>query len=103
MTGCNDRLTVHSSGRLLAPLHCSDDWEKHHLHVKTAWSDDNGRTWPHAKRKIILHDPAKSTDYPSVMYRGNEVWITLRISSGAGVLQGLTGTGLVRVPLAWLE
>jgi hypothetical protein len=229
MTGCNDRLTVHSSGRLLAPLHCSDDWEKHHLHVKTAWSDDNGRTWrttktklalpyvrwledienktrkiglesgphepgiaeradgslimtmrtpmgtqffaesfdrgetwtdprslelvsplapanlsripgttkllmvwtpnyesgkgmmgkrntimacvsddggltwPHAKRKIILHDPTKSTDYPSVMYRGNEVWITLRISSGAGVLQGLTGTGLVRVPLAWFE
>jgi hypothetical protein len=223
MTGCNDRLTVHSSGRLLAPLHCSDDWDKHHLHVKTSWSDDHGRTWqttksklelpyvrwesrkiglesgphepgiaeradssllmtlrtpmgtqffsesfdrgetwsdprsleltsplapahlsripgtdkllmiwtpnyesakammgkrntimacvsddggrswPYAKRKIIVHDPTKSTDYPSVLYYGDEVWITLRISSGSGVLQGLTGTGLVRVPLAWLE
>ena len=223
MTGCNDRLTVYSSGRLLAPLPCSNDWEKHHLHVKVSWSDDHGatwkttkqklelpyvrwenrkiglesgphepgiaeradgsllmtmrtpmgtqffaesfdrgetwsdprsleltsplapanlsripgtakllmvwtpnydsakgmmgkrntimacvsddggRTWPHARRKIIIHDPTKSTDYPSVLYHGNEVWITLRISSGAGVLQGLTGTGLVRVPLAWLE
>ncbi len=229
MTGCNDRLTVHSSGRLLAPLHCSEDWDKHHLSVKTSWSDDHGRTWrttkakielpyvrwptdvgqnqrkiglesgphepgiaeradgsllmtmrtpmgtqffsessdrgetwsdprsleltsplapanlsripgtdkllmvwtpnyesaksmmgkrntimacisddggrtwPHAKRKIIVHDPAKSTDYPSVLFRGNEVWITLRVSSGSGVLQGLTGTALVRVPLAWLN
>ena len=229
MTGCNDRLTVLQSGRILAPLHCSDDWDKHHLHVKVSrsddhgrtwqttktklelpyvrwpediggkqrtiplesgphepgiaeradgslimtmrtpmgtqffsesfdrgetWSDprslelisplapahisripgtdkllmvwtpnyesagrlmgkrstimagvsdDGGRTWPHAKRKIILHDTTKSTDYPSVLYRDNEVWITLRISSGAGILQGQTGTGLVRVPLAWLE
>lgn len=228
MTGCNDRLTVLSSGRLLAPLHCSDDWDKHHLHVKTAWSDDHGRTWqtttsaiqlpfvrwldekgqpsrriglesgPHepgiaeradgsllmtmrtpmgtqffsesfdrgetwsdprsleltsplapanltpipgtdkllmvwtpnyesakpmmgrrntiaicvsedggrswplARRKILIHDPGKSTDYPSVLYHRDEVWITLRVSSGAGVLQGLTGTALVRVPLGWI-
>jgi sialidase-1 len=227
MTGCNDRLTVHSSGRLLAPLHCSDDWDKHHLHVKVSRSDDHGRTWqttktklelpyvrwpqdvganqrkislesgphepgiaeradgsllmtmrtpmgtqffsesfdrgetwseprslelisplapanlsripgtdkllmvwtpnyehaaglmgrrntimaavstdggrtwPHAGRKIILHDPTKSTDYASVLYRENEVWITLRTSSGPGVLQGQTGTALVRVPLGW--
>jgi sialidase-1 len=229
MTGCNDRLTVHSSGRLLAPLHCSDDWDKHHLHVKTAWSDDHGRTWrttpekiqlpyvrwldetgkpsrkiglesgPHepgiaeradgsllmtmrtamgtqffaesfdrgqtwtdprslelisplapanltripgtnkllmvwtpnyefakglmgrrntiavcvsddggrswpvARRKILIHDPGKSTDYPSVLYHRDEVWITLRVSSGSGVLQGLTGTALVRVPLRWIH
>lgn len=228
MTGCNDRLSVHSSGRLLAPLHCSDDWDKHHLHVKvsrsddqgrtwqttkskielplvrwmdadgkptrkiglesgphepgiteradgsllmtmrtamgtqffsesfdrgetwsdprslelisplapanvsripgtdkllmvwtpnyesaaflmgkrntimTCVSDDGGRTWPHAQRKILIHDPAKSTDYPSVLYRDGEVWITLRVSSGAGVLNGQTGTALVRVPMAWL-
>jgi Neuraminidase (sialidase) len=223
MTGCNDRLTVHRSGRLLAPLHCSDDWDKHHLHVRVSWSDDHGRTWrttkkkielpyvrwndrkiglesgphepgiaergdgsllmtlrtpmgtqffaesfdrgetwsdprsleltsplapanlsripgtdkllmvwtpnyesaksmmgkrntimvcvsedggrtwPQAKRRILIHDLTKSTDYPSVLFHGDEVWITLRISSGAGVLQGLTGTGLVRVPLGWLS
>lgn len=229
MTGCNDRLTVLHGGRLLAPLHCSDDWENHHLHVKTAWSDDHGRTWrmaatriqlpyvrwldeqgkpnrkmglesgPHepgiaeradgsllmtmrtamgtqffsessdrgetwteprsleltsplapanlsripgtnrllmvwtpnyehakgmmgrrntiavcvsddggrswplARRKILIHDPGKSTDYPSVLYHRDEVWITLRVSSGSGVLQGLTGTALVRVPLKWIQ
>ena len=229
MTGCNDRLTVLEGGRLLAPLHCSDDWDKHHLHVKTAWSDDHGRTWrmtpaklqlpfvrwldekgqpsrkiglesgPHepgiaervdgsllmtmrtamgtqffsestdrgetwtasrslevtsplapanltripgtsqlllvwtpnyehdkflmgrrhtiavcvsddggrswplARRKVLVHDPGKSTDYPSVLYHRDEVWITLRTSSGAGVLEGLTGTALVRVPLQWIR
>jgi hypothetical protein len=222
MTGCNDRLTVLSSGRLVAPLHCSDDWEKHHLHVKVSWSDDNGRTWrttrqklelplvrwpdrprnlesgPHepgvaeradgslvmtmrtpmgtqffsesfdrgetwtdprslelisplapanltripgtdkllmvwtpnyesgagmmgkrntvmtcvsddggrswplARRKVLVHDPRCSTDYPAVLYRGDEVWIMLRASSGPGVLQGQTGTSLMRIPLAWL-
>ena len=221
MTGCNDRLTVLASGRLLAPLHCTPDWEKHHLHVKTAWSDDNGatwqttkqqielpyvrwqgrnialesgphepgiaeradgsllmtmrtamgtqfyaesadrgetwsdprslelisplapanlsripgtnkllmvwtpnyeaakrlmgnrntiiacvsedggRTWPHAKRKVLIHDSSRSIDYPSVLYYKDEVWITLRVSSGPGVLQGKTGTGLMRVPLKW--
>lgn len=227
MTGCNDRLTVHSTGRLLAPLHCSDDWDKHHLHVKVAYSDDHGRnwkmgrsklelplvrwldengqpsrritlesgphepaiaeradgslfmtmrtsmgtqffsesldrgetwtdlrslevisplapaqvtripgsdqllmvwtpnweaagrmmgkrntimaaisddgglTWPHARRKILLHDARASTDYPSVMHHNGEVWITLRVSSGPGILQGQTGTALMRVPLGW--
>jgi Neuraminidase (sialidase) len=227
MTGCNDRLTVHSSGRLLAPLHCTDDWDKHHLHVKTSWSDDNGRTWrttktklelpfvrwldehgeptrkislesgphepgiaeradgsllmtmrtpmgtqffsesfdrgetwsdprslelisplapanlsrilgtdkllmiwtpnyesagrlmgkrntvmacvsedggrtwPHDRRKILLHNADASTDYASVLYHGDEVWITLRVSSGPGILQGQTGTALMRVPLTW--
>jgi Neuraminidase (sialidase) len=223
MTGCNDRLSVLESGRLVAPLHCTDDWDKHHLHVKVARSDDNGatwkttaqkielplvrwpenkpgiesgciepgiaqradgsllmtfrtamgtqffsesadqgetwtaprslelispqapanltripgsndllmvwtpsyeakavlggkrntimvavskdggRSWPHAARKILVHDPEHSIDYPSVLYRGNEVWITLRTSSGAGVLQGLTSTQLMRVPLAWFQ
>jgi sialidase-1 len=54
MTGCNDRLTVLSSGRVLAPLHCSDDWDRHHLHVKVAWSDDNGRTWRTTRTKLEL-------------------------------------------------
>ena len=69
--------------------------------IMTCVSDDGGRTWPHAQRKVLIHDSAKSTDYPSVLYRDSEVWITLRVSSGAGVLNGLTGTALVRVPMAW--
>jgi sialidase-1 len=223
-TGCHDRFTIHSSGRLLAPCHCSDDWDKHHLHVRvalsddlgatwklgepielpyvrwpdgtvkaglesgciepgiaersdgtllmtirtamgtqfksessdrgTTWSDprslevvspvapahlsripgtndllllwtsdfnskaglfgerhtimacvssDGGASWPHARRKLLVQDLTRSIDYPSVLYRGREAWITLRISTGQGVLAGLTSTGLMRVPLSWFQ
>ncbi|MBI3972666.1 MAG: exo-alpha-sialidase [Chloroflexi bacterium] len=44
-TGCHDRLAVLDGGRLVAPLHCTHDWHAHHLAVRCAWSDDNGRTW----------------------------------------------------------
>ncbi len=44
-TGCHDRLTVLDGGRLVAPLHCTQDWHLHHLSVRCAWSDDHGRTW----------------------------------------------------------
>lgn len=243
-TGCHDRFTVHSSGRLLAPCHCTEDWDLHHLHVRVARSDDLGATWqlgdpialpyvrwlasegpahtrftppppstpsapgkqefiqdtesgciepgiaeradgslimtirtamgtqfksesfdrgatwstprsmevvspvapahisrlpgtdkllllwtadydarerlsgqrhtimacvstdggaswPHARRKLLAYDPARSLDYPSVLYREGEAWITLRLSTGQGVLQGMTSTCLMRVPLDW--
>jgi hypothetical protein len=245
-TGCHDRFTVHSSGRLLAPCHCTEDWDLHHLHVRVARSDDLGATWqlgapialpyvrwlasegpegkrgtpapastppaperqefvhniesgciepgmaeradgslimtirtamgtqfksesfdrgetwstprsmevispvapahisrlpgsndllllwtsdydargglmgerhtitacvssdggaswPHARRKILAYDPNRSVDYPSVLYRGDEAWITLRVSTGKGVLQGQTSTCLMRVPLDWFR
>ncbi len=44
-TGCHDRLTVLDGGRLVAPLHCTPDWRRHHLAVRCAWSDDGGRAW----------------------------------------------------------
>jgi hypothetical protein len=44
-TGCHDRLTVLEGGRLVAPLHCTEDWDAHHLVVRTAWSDDEGTSW----------------------------------------------------------
>lgn len=221
MTGCNDRLTVLDTGRLVAPLHCTSDWNKHYLHVKVAWSDDGGgrwtttpkslelpmvrwpdnrvpiesgciepavaqradgsllmtirtamgtqfcsesldrgetwtpprslgivspqapaqltrlpgtgdllllwtpgynaearnggqrhiimacvsrdggRSWPLAARKVLLRDPRRSIDYPSILYRAGEAWITLRVSSGSGILEGRTGVGLMRVPISW--
>lgn len=222
-TGCHDRFVIHSSGRLLAPLHCTEDWDQHHLHVRVARSDDHGKTWelsgpvelpivrwpagsdgsdntesgciepgiaeredgsllmtlrtamgtqfgcesfdagrtwsaprsmeiispvapahisripntsdllmlwtsdydakaplsgerhtlmscvsrdggrswPHANRKILVQDFSRSIDYPSVLYRGAEAIITLRVSSGSGILEGLTSTCLTRVPLHW--
>jgi hypothetical protein len=245
-TGCHDRFTVHSSGRLLAPCHCTEDWDLHHLHVRVSRSDDLGRTWqlgdpitlpyvrwlesegplyrraeppptstpvapggrrfvpdtesgciepgiaertdgsllmtirtamgtqfrsesfdrgvtwstprsmevvspvapahlsrlsgsddllllwtsdydararlsgerhtitacvstdggtswPHTRRKVLAHDPDHSVDYPSVLYKGGEAWITLRTSTGKGVLGGLTSTQLMRVPVAWFR
>lgn len=44
-TGCNDRLTVLSSGRLLTALHITHDWHSHHLYTRVARSDDNGMSW----------------------------------------------------------
>ncbi|MSU73443.1 MAG: exo-alpha-sialidase [Opitutus sp.] len=226
-TGCHDRFTVHSSGRLLAPCHCTEDWDKHHLHVRVGRSDDlgatwqlgepielpyvrwfkpggdgfvqdtesgciepgiaeradgslimairtamgtqfksesfdrgatwstptsmevvspvapahisripgtsdllllwtsdydakarlsgerhtimtcissdGGRSWPHERRKVLAHDPSQSLDYPSLLYKGTEAWITLRRSTGKGVLAGFTSTSLMRVPLAWFR
>ena len=233
-TGCHDRFTVHSSGRLLAPCHCTDDWNGHYLHVRVARSDDagatwtlgepirlpqvhwpansghsvmiesgciepgtveradgsvlmtirtamgtqfksesfdrgetwsaphsmevispvapahlsrlpgsdhllllwnadydpnaplegerhtimscvstdGGRSWPLARRKLLYHDLERSVDYPTVLYRGDTAWITLRISTGespvnkafhhtARVLEGLTSTHLMKVPVTW--
>ena len=69
--------------------------------ISACVSSDGGASWPHARRKVLAHDPGRSIDYPSVLYRGNEVWITLRVSTGKGVLQGRTTTELMRVPLTW--
>ncbi len=223
-TGCHDRFTIHSSGRLLAPCHCSDDWTNHHLHVRvsrsddagvtwvlsdpielprvrwpegsgggslesgciepgiaeradgsllmtirtamgtqfrsessdrgTTWSSprsmevvspvapahlsripgtndllllwtsdfevkkplfgerhtimacvssDGGASWPHARRKLLVHKGDQGIDYPSVLYKGSEAWITLRKSGGRGILSGETTTDLVRVPVAWFQ
>lgn len=223
-TGCHDRFTLHSSGRLLAPCHCTDDWDKHYLHVRVGLSDDLGSTWtlgpsielphvewpagsggkgiesgciepgiaeradgslimtirtamgtqfksesfdrgatwssprsmevispvapahisrlpgsndllllwtsdyeakaglmgerhtitacvssdggaswPHARRKVLAYDSDRSVDYPSVLYKDGEAWITLRVSTGRGVLQGRTSTCLMRVPLDWFR
>ena len=44
-TGGHDRLTVLATGRILAPLHCTDEWNSHYLYVQVARSDDLGQTW----------------------------------------------------------
>lgn len=44
-TGCHDRFTVLSTGRLIVPLHRSSDWDKHYLYAQVAFSDDGGDSW----------------------------------------------------------
>ncbi|MFC1718984.1 sialidase family protein [Candidatus Poribacteria bacterium] len=222
VTGCHDRFTILSSGRFIASMHCTDDWDRHYLHVRVSRSDDagqswslsdklelpyvghkygwkgagiesgciepcvaeradgsllmtirtamgtqfcsesldagetwtsprsmevispqapanltrvpgsddllliwtpdydakaslggkrhtivacistdGGRSWPHSRRKALIHDPDRVVCYPSVLYKGNEVWITLRVTEGTGMRDGRTSTGLMRVPLEW--
>ena len=66
-------------------------------------STDGGRSWPHSRRKILVHDPSRNTDYPAVFFQGHEAWIAVRQSDHPRVIQGRMSTGLMRVPLAWFE
>jgi sialidase-1 len=74
-----------------------------HRHTLLAGlSTDGGRSWPHPRRKILLHDPSRNTDYPAVSFHGDEVWIVVRQSDHPEVIQGRMSTGLIRLPLRWL-
>lgn len=66
-------------------------------------STDGGESWPHARRKVLVHDQTRNTDYPAVLHRDGEVWIAFRQSDHPKVIQGRMSTVLMRVPLPWLE
>ena len=51
-TGRHDSLLVLENGTLLAPLHCTDDWDKHYLHVRVSRSTNGGKTWKLGEDKI---------------------------------------------------
>jgi len=73
-----------------------------HRHtVLAGMSSDGGRSWPHARRRVLVHDPARNTDYPAVFFHGAEAWILLRQSDHPEVIKGRMSTVLMRVPLAW--
>ena len=64
-------------------------------------STDGGRSWPHTRRKILVHDEARNTDYPAVYFRDDEAWIVARQSDHPRVIKGRMSTCLMRVPLSW--
>jgi hypothetical protein len=73
-----------------------------HRHtIMACVSNDGGKSWPHARRKILVHDPSRNTDYPAVFFHGDEAWIALRQSDHPEVIKGRMSTGLMRVPLTW--
>lgn len=73
-----------------------------HRHtLLAAVSTDGGRSWPHARRKVLLHDPSRNTDYPAVLHRDGEIWITVRQSDHPEVIKGRMSTFLIRIPPAW--
>lgn len=74
-----------------------------HRHTLLACvSSDGGRSWPHARRKVLCHDESRNTDYPAVHFHGREAWIVVRQSDHAEVIKGCMSTALMRVPLNWL-
>jgi hypothetical protein len=73
-----------------------------HRHTVIACvSVDGGNSWPLHRRKVLVHDMSRNTDYPAVLHLGEEVWIALRVSDHPMVIQGRISTALMRVPRQW--
>lgn len=93
-TSAHDRLLVHSSGRLLQPLHSNLDFEagkSDRVATKVARSDDNGRTWQISSTWLEVTDLAP--DYTG-NYKSNfhEVAIAER-ADGSVFMLGRTSAG----------
>jgi sialidase-1 len=69
--------------------------------ISACISKDGGLSWPHDRRRIVVHDTGQSNDYPFVVYNGDEVWIIMRHSEGSGILSKAVSSILMRVPLSW--
>jgi sialidase-1 len=75
-----------------------------HRHTLLAGvSRDGGRSWPRERRRVLIDDPTRNSDYPAVHYHGDEVWMVYRRSDHPRVIQGRMSTALMRVPLAWFN
>jgi hypothetical protein len=81
---------------------CRAPMQGHRHTLLACLSTDGGRSWPPDRRKTLVHDQTRNTDYPAVLHRAGEIWIVLRQSDHANVIQGRMSTLLMRVPLAWL-
>lgn len=53
-TSAHDRMLVHSSGRIVHPLHVKEVLLPEQMATYVAWSDDNGRTWHRGKDRLIV-------------------------------------------------
>lgn len=51
-TSAHDRMIVHSSGRILHPLHKKLQLHPERMATQLAWSDDNGKTWSMGKQML---------------------------------------------------
>ena len=69
--------------------------------ISTCVSSDGGESWPHDRRRILVHDTEQSNDYPFVMHKDNEAWIVLRHSEAPGILSKAVSSLLMRVPIDW--
>jgi hypothetical protein len=73
-----------------------------HRHTLLACvSSDGGRSWLHDRRKTLVRDLSRNTDYPAVAFMGDEVWIVVRQSDHPEVIKGRMSTMLMRAPISW--
>ena len=72
-TGRHDSLLQLENGTLLAPCHCTDDWDKHYLHVRVSRSTDGGKTWTLGEQKI---------ETPYTVWPKNSSYHGVRFESG---------------------
>ena len=73
-----------------------------HRHTLLAGvSTDGGRSWPHARRKVLVDDTSRNSDYPAVFFVGSEAWVLFRQSDHPKVIKGCMSTCLMRVPVSW--
>ncbi|WP_043585549.1 sialidase family protein [Geminisphaera colitermitum] len=118
VTGCHDRFTILQSGRFVAPLHCSENWEDHYLYTRVATSDDNGRSWrvseplelPYVGGLGGLGDHWKGAFYESGCYEPGVVQrvdgsllMTMRTAMGTQFCSESFDEGLTWSPLRSLE
>ena len=82
---------------------CRAPMQGHRHTLLGCLSTDGGRSWPPERRKTLVHDETRNTDYPAVLQRDGEIWIIVRQSDHPQVIKGNMSTLLMRVPLAWLE
>ncbi len=99
-TSAHDRLLVHSSGRLLQPLHSNRGFFEGSQNIKSskvAWSDDHGRTWNLSAQWLEVNDLAP--DYiGTIRSNFHEVAIAER-ADGSIYMIGRTSAGR----LYWCE
>ena len=61
----NDRVTVLSTGRLLAPIAATESLRKNHFVSSCCLSDDGGRTWRYGRGQVAL--PKRGAMEPEVV------------------------------------
>ena len=93
-TSAHDRLLVHSSGRLIQPLHSNRAFAEglsNQVETKVAYSDDHGRTWKLSDQWLAVTDlaPGYTGHYKSNFH---EVAIAER-ADGSLYLIGRTSAG----------
>lgn len=73
-TSAHDRLIVHSSGRLIQPLHNKEILLPEKMVTYAVWSDDNGKSWKVGKQGLVVGNIAPAFKANFGDKRGDGFW-----------------------------